>query len=278
MPRTGIVHGSGHFEDADLRGFYGEGNDPEAVSSGHPVRAGVYSMRAYLNRAESGTSYRTMVVVRADDQTPFSDPNDEFHFIIGDEYWIGFAVHVQADLVSDPPDFTDIIWQVQRDPDEGEFYRIPSVALVIDTVEVDGELENRWRVWRCWDTRESDPGQSWEYTEWYQLMLEMGGDVGRWTDWVFHIIWDYRNNGDGLLQVWRNGIEVLNVSGGNTSNEIEKGPFTSFGVYKWPWRDETETNSEWRLLYFDEFRIGDDTASYKDVKPGPQAGVIVTIV
>jgi len=281
MPRTGIVHGSGHFEDNDLRGLYSEGNAPETVSSGHPVRFGTYSMRAYLHRTESPTAYRTMVVVRADDQTPFLPriPHTDFHFDIFGEYWIGFSIHVQSDLVSDPPELTDVVFQVQRTPDAGPYYRQPCVALAIDTLEEGGELVDYWRIWRLWDTRQSDPGKPYEYTEWFQMMLPMDpADIGGWTDWVFHIIWDWHNNGDGLLQAWRNGVEVLNVEGGNCSNEIIKGPYMSFGEYKWAWRDETETNSESRLFYFDQFRIGDSTASYDDVKPGPQAGVIVMVV
>lgn len=277
MARTGIVHDSGDFEYGDLTGFYttNNHNTPEVVSrASYPIRRGVYSMRAYLHRTESEHSFRTMVTVQ-DDPEGEPETQDEFNFTIGDEYWIGFSIYVQSDLVSDPVGLSDVVFQVHGSPDDGEDSRNPMIALVVDTQD-EGGLVNYWRIWRLWDTREMTEGGV-EYTEWYEMMLAMGDDVGRWTDWVFHIIFDYANNGDGLLEVWRNGTQVLDVSGGNCYNDVI-GPYPTFGVYKWPWIDETETNSTWRLFYFDEFRIGDDTASYDDVRPGALPGVITMTI
>lgn len=264
MKRTGILFES-EFETGDLTGFYGAGNTPEVVSTGHPVRAGNYSMRAHLHRTESGCAFRTMVIVQANDEAPPDDSLSAFMFDIGSEYWVGFSIYVQPDLVSDPPELSDCVFQCQAMPDSGETYRSPCVALVIDTVEEGEELVNYWRLWRLSDTRALSPGMDWEHANWFQLMLPMDeADIGGWTDWVFHIIWDYDD--DGLLQVWRNGVQVLDVAGGNCSND-QKGPYCSFGAYKWPWRSAYKTNSNWRLLYFDEFRIGDASSSLEDMMP-----------
>ena len=258
----------GDFETGDLTGFYttDNGNTPEVVSTGHPVRASSHSMRAYLHRYESGCSYRTMATVQADDEGE-PELREEFEFTIGNEYWIGFSIYVQANLVSDPPGLSDIVFQVHGNPDEGEDSRNPPIALVVDTREEGGELVDYWRIWRLWDPRAMTTGGP-QYDQWYEMMLPMADDIGHWTDWVFRIIFDYNNNGDGLLQVWRNGAQVLDVSGGNCFND-QLGPYPTFGVYKWPWRpdDPHETNSEWRLFYFDEFRIGDANATYEDVAP-----------
>lgn len=267
MARVGIVHGSGDFETGDLTGFYAAGNTPEVVSTGHPVRADTYSMRAYLHRTGSGNAYRTMVIVRPDDTTPPDDPHSEFTFAMEGEYWIGLSIYIQPDLVIDPAGFTDILFQCQATPDFGEDYRQPCLHIGID--------EDRWEIYVRWDTRaQSPPGStSWEF-ETIVYNGALGGSIGSWTDWVIHVTWDY--DADGRLKIWRDGVLVVDRNGGNCSNDTD-GPYPSFGEYKWPWRPDEDhpTNSAWRLFYHDEFRIGDHTSSYADVMPG-EAGPTTT--
>jgi len=255
-PRDGIVW-TGDFESGDLTGFYWHQNQPEVVTAPHPVRAGEYAMRSYLHRYESEWSYRTEVIVGADPQAPPDQPG-EYQFHIGDEYWIGLSIYVPDDLVVDTERLSDVVFQMQASPDPGEDYRSPVFGLDVDA--------DRWRIYSRWDTRRTSPpgndftGQEIVYSG------PLGSSIGRWTDWVVHVVWSWGD--DGLLQVWRDADLVVDRTGPNCSND-EAGPHPAFGLYKWSWRDDSYVhNTDWRLFYHDEFRIGDWRASYQDVAPG----------
>lgn len=71
--------------------------------------------------------------------------------------------------------------------------------------------------------------------------------------------------------MWKDKRQIVSRNGPNCSND-RRGPYTSFGVYKWPWKpwnkgDYPESRTDHRLAYFDEFRLGGSRASYDDVAP-----------
>ena len=79
------------------------------------------------------------------------------------------------------------------------------------------------------------------------------GSLGtnKWTDWVFRIRWSYGN--DGIVQVWKNGTQVLNRTGPNCYND-ETMPHFRMGIYKSMRRSEVGDVVE-RNVYHDEVRI-----------------------
>jgi hypothetical protein len=44
-------------------------------------------------------------------------------------------------------------------------------------------------------------------------------DVGKWTDWVFHVNWNFNVGGGGYLQVWKDGVLVVDTTGPNCYSE-----------------------------------------------------------
>jgi len=249
------------FETGDLTGFYWNQNAPEVVAAPHPVRAGAFSMRCYLHRYESRHSYRTAVILAADPDMPPDARSNSYGFTMGEEYWIGFSTYIPNDFVVDVEGLTDILFQAQALPDSGEIYRQPVLAIAID--------EDRWEVKTRWDTQKfRDPSEGTTAWSGSQKVYDepLGADIGKWTDWVIHVKWSYQS--DGFLQLWRDGVQVVDRTGPNCSND-ERGPQLSLGVYKWPWRESFSftSNTEWRLFYHDELRIGGAAASYEDVAP-----------
>ena len=249
------------FEDGDLQGFYWYQNEPKAVSSGHPVRDGIYSMRSYLHHYDSQHSYRTMVIVNDDDQKPPDSSTTPFRFTIGNEYWIGLSIYLQSDWVDDVDHCGDLIWQFQASPDDGEPYRSPVLAIFVD--------QDQYELMSKWDSRSFSPDNTWTggKTLWSGPLAP---DKGRWVDWVINIKWSWQS--DGYIKVWKDGQVIAERSGPNCSND-DRGPYTSFGVYKWPWKPGNEGKypeslTDDRLVYYDEFRIGDADANYEDVAPG----------
>jgi len=83
---------------------------------------------------------------------------------------------------------------------------------------------------------------------------------------VFHVKWSHKS--DGILQVWKDGQLIVDKKGPNTYND-QVGPYFKIGVYKPDWKENPQaSNTDKRVLYFDQVRIGDNNAGYSAVTPG----------
>jgi hypothetical protein len=85
----------------------------------------------------------------------------------------------------------------------------------------------------------------------------------QWISWVIHVRWADDNS--GIFQVWENGSLVVDRH--NLKTAPPEGTYFKLGINKFGWGIQTSSTTE-RILYFDEVRIGDENASYEDVKPG----------
>lgn len=93
--------------------------------------------------------------------------------------------------------------------------------------------------------------------------------INKWIDFVFHIKWSVKPG--GLVEIWQDGKKVYSKEGVNNAGSI-RGNYLKTGIYKWPWYTKYKgsyiSNQEQRILYVDEVRIGNEHATYDDVKPG----------
>jgi hypothetical protein len=80
---------------------------------------------------------------------------------------------------------------------------------------------------------------------------------GRWSDWVIHTIWSYKD--DGLTEAWVDGKKVVTYRGPNAYNDSKEYYWKS-GMYK---RFSGST-----MHYMDELRMGNENATYEDMAPG----------
>lgn len=250
------------FERGDLSGFFWNYNAPVVVTAPHPVREGTRSMRSYLHRTKSTHKQRTDCLLAVDRNMPPDQKNESFTFTIGKEYWIGLSIYLDPAWVVDPPNMDEVLFQCQATPDTGETWRQPVFMIGVE--------QDQWRLWSKWDTRALTPASlgtaNWSGTKLWSFPLRPS--LGRWTDWVIHVKWSWK--ADGFLQVWQNGVTVVEAVGPNCSND-KLGPQVSFGVYKWEWKPDHNppytTNSVERLVYHDALRIGGANSSYADVAP-----------
>ena len=90
-------------------------------------------------------------------------------------------------------------------------------------------------------------------------------DRGKWTDFAMEVNWQSSKSGNGYLRLYKNGEKVIDHTGPTWFEGKTSGPFFKMGVYKGSgaWKGE-EAQS---VLYFDEFRMGDKSASLKDLSP-----------
>ena len=85
-----------------------------------------------------------------------------------------------------------------------------------------------------------------------------------WINVVFHVRWATTG---GLLEVFRNGMRLVNYSG-PTTYDLPDGNYLKLGIYKWPWLPSVGGSTvDQRVLFVDDLRIGDEMATYDDVAP-----------
>jgi hypothetical protein len=249
---------AGDFETGDLTGFYWNQNEPEVVRSPHPVRSGSYSMRSYLHRYDSPYSYRTMAIVGENADAP-PGTRDHLNLAIGEEYWIGLSVYVPDSFVADSLGCDELWWELQAQPDAGEEFRSPILALYVSAGNA--------TVLSRWDTRGTSSDNTFSGSE-SIVTVPVSSMKGKWTDWVVHVYWSWHY--DGWLEVYRDGAMIGQRNGPNCSNDRE-GPYMSIGVYKWPWREGEPSGGNCgnsiveRLIYVDELRIAGADADYDAV-------------
>jgi Polysaccharide lyase len=227
------------FESGSLGEWTISGNAP--VLTKERARAGSQAVKTYLNRYDSGTSYRTEI------RLPGSTD-------VGKEYWYGFSVLLPSPYPADTLGETVAQWH--SIPDAGEDSQNPVLAVHI----VDG----KWKILSRWNTTQPTIKSAQQ-----DITIDLGKhQTDQWTDWVVRVKWSYGN--DGVLQVWKDGVRVVDRTGPNCFRD-EKGPYFKMGIYKTEWRPKNVnlvgTVTE-RLLYHDELRMAGAGASYDDVAPG----------
>lgn len=94
------------------------------------------------------------------------------------------------------------------------------------------------------------------------------GDVvtGEWID----IIHNYRlDQVDGFLRVWRNGTQLVDYSGTLGYSDATEPPYRKFGIYKWLWSTAFDSSSTQRIVYYDQIKFADATATLSEMDPSP---------
>jgi hypothetical protein len=233
--------------------WYEQGNLAEIVTTPSPVRNGSYAVKFFVDRLNSPNSRRSMIIPKGDAPYEWAVIQD-----IGEHWWYGFSTYFPDSWTTDT--IWDLVAQMHGRPDLdiGEDYRNPFLAWYTDGDNI--TIHNIWDAKR--NTYESGSrvydGQR---DLWTGPILKE-----QWTDWVMHAKWSYLE--DGIIEIWRNGVQIVNSIGPNCFND-ERGPYFDIGIYK-GWRDRYEPPGMvgTRLIYFDEIRIAGENSSYSDVAPG----------
>lgn len=153
-----------------------------------------------------------------------------------------FSSYLPGDYATDPSMEIVAQWHETPDFEIGETWRSPPLYLKTQN--------GRWVLSRRWDpnrlTRNNTPAG----TE----TIDLGPyRKGAWTDWVFRVRWSYDSN--GLVEVWKDGKQVVKKIGPNTYND-EIGTYFKIGFYKPDWKSRPqESKTTQREIYFDRVRV-----------------------
>ena len=178
-------------------------------------------------------------------------------FGLGTERWYGISIYLPEDY--ETVEDTNIVIQWHELPDFflGEKFRRPPLALSTD--------KNEWSLVRRWDP------------DWVNDNSPRGGsesislgkyELGKWSDWVFHIKWSADDT--GIFELWKDDELVMQREGPNTYRDLFA-PYFKTGVYQLKDRGATDFAVRSRRLLIDEIRIGNERSTYEDVAPSSYA-------
>jgi hypothetical protein len=99
-------------------------------------------------------------------------------------------------------------------------------------------------------------------------------DHDKWHSYVYHM--KHSAGSDGLIQIWRDGVKIMDRSGQNMYS-LSLGsdyhlPQWKVGVYKSDWNGSATTSTNLRVLYMDDIKYGNGTATYDLMAPIGKTG------
>lgn len=102
--------------------------------------------------------------------------------------------------------------------------------------------------------------------EWIDL-----GEIEKntWHTYVLHII--HSSTTSGVIEIWRNGKKILNRTGKKTMYPVgvngTTNPNWKLGIYKSGWNSTGTTDTDRRVILFDDIKMGNENCSYREMKP-----------
>lgn len=176
------------------------------------------------------------------------------------EEWYAWSIYVPKEM---KPDVSEILGQWHAVPDfkEGENWRSPPMAVRLE--------QDKWHVSGYYTDKRVSTNKD-RKRAFSRTLSPVRKDV--WTDWVFHIKWDYRTNangGAGLVAAWQQvdgkGYKKIIDYRGPIGYNDRQGVYLKWGIYKYPWKREPGKQSP-RCHYYDEVKIGDADSSFDEMK------------
>lgn len=228
------------FETGEYRSYdwVSSGNEPQIVTAPEPVCRGNFSAKFPLDYYKDRVRYRT--------ELSFG----KHPLLIGQEYWLGFAMYVPTNI-TEP-------WgglQFHPIPDQGE-------SVLVNPNMVFWIRDGQWHLATAWDAAKISDGPDGGFAKFLGAPKQ-----GRWTEVVLHFKVTYKP--DGFLEAWVDGVPVFaKYNIGTTSND-DRGPYMKIGLYVYQWKNNTTPAAAdaYKLIYFDEVRLGDRYSKKADVEP-----------
>ena len=221
------------------------------------------ALKIWLNPINDSVSYRSEVV-------PYTTLSKDFarkkHAKLEKEYWYGIRIYLPKDLIIDKDREIIMQWHDQPDWEFKEDWRSPPVELNISNIAASSRVKNYILFVRS-DAREITPPKGSKNRFEQETRFDIGSieeDLGKWTQWVLHVKWSYKD--DGFLKLWKNGNVVLNLPNHPNTYNDKYGPYFKFGIYKWTWKKSKGAQQDFtRIIYYDDVYIGNEQAAYRDV-------------
>lgn len=219
---------------------------------------GRHCIEVPLNRNRDAVSYRTELV-------PYNLPEQYFTkrycAKIGQTYWYKIQVYLPQNWpISNIPK-TIMQWHGQPDFNLGENWRNPPLDLEIDSGSAGAGMN--YFIWHRADSKRVTGSEGpYELSQHIQIG-NIENDLGKWTNWLFHIKWSYKN--DGFIVIYKNGREIFRRENEKNCYNDKNGPIWKFGVYIPTWKDPNVSTYGMNSYtdFFDSIMIGNENAKFR---------------
>jgi len=144
----------------------------------------------------------------------------------------------------------EIVAKWQNVPDPGEEWTMPSLALRLQ--------KGRYFLERNWDDAEISTDEQ-IISKGNHLKYDLGSyeeDKGQFVTWTFHVKWGWLKTQNPILEVYKDGVRILDLNGlPNTSNN-QVGVYMKLGINKWNWaQPDDQSMIAKRVIYYDNVSI-----------------------
>lgn len=153
------------------------------------------------------------------------------------------------------PNGSEIIAQWHNTPDQGEEDSSPPIALHTGAYY---NNPDRYTLEVNWDPSPTQSGQTIAKED-NHAIYDLGSfvsDKGKWVEWTFHIKWGWKASQKPLLEIYKDGVKVLDLKDyPNTTND-KVGIYMKLGIYKWDWgqvKDKSILTK--RVIYYDNVMV-----------------------
>ena len=233
------------FEDIDVfRKWSREANSNSITRTTVPVRAGKYAAKFIIRKSDSlvAGSYR-------------AELKQEI-MPVNAERWYGLSIYLPGSYIPDNIPESLFQWHNVPNFNSGEHWG-------------KYKFQNPFRLetnnGRLYFVHQYSSIPSYPNSPVQSKAYDLGAyETGKWIDWVVHFKLSFKE--DGLLEIWKDRKKVLTLTGPNYYND-ESGPYFKMGIYKWGWSRNKPSQTEERIVYFDEVRVGSAESSFEQVSP-----------
>jgi hypothetical protein len=218
--------------------------DAMVVGKDFPVRDGNYSLRVQANYDDPWDP-KPRVELSSHAQSFFKKNT---------EYWLGLSIYLPDDGSYEfDSQYMEVLLQIHGLNDSCDASGMGPMGAI-------RPIDGRWR----WDVR-WDPEKCMDSTPAGREVIDMGPqERGRWTDFVARFVFSHED--DGITQVWRDGVLVVDRVGMPNHYNNTRGPHLKIGFYKAGWLNN-DTDVSTRTIYFDAVRVYEGTEGYDIVNP-----------
>lgn len=166
-----------------------------------------------------------------------------------EEHWYGLSIFLPADYALDPLS-SEGLTQWHSVPDDGEADIDPPMML--------RTRNGGYYIDRIWD-EDAVTTNAKLTAEGKRETISLGSytdDLGKWVRWVFRVKWGWLPEHNTKLEIFKDGVKVLDRDGlPNTANDLI-GTSWKFGLYKWGWAsDPNNSILTERIVYYDDVSV-----------------------
>jgi len=231
-----------------------------SLSSDH-AKSGSHSYKVYLPSVPSGVSYDTgagQLHVELLSLTKVSDENWSHNFTFNKSYWVSWSVYIPSDFQFPESGAWALIGQFHNSEDSCDAGIPQPIGLYLNSGTGGVTLAIRAITAHCAPSANYDRQVSYASPAFKK---------GQWNDFVLNFRFSYTTG--GFFKAWLNGTQFANDSGINCFND-DLGLNFRLGLYGELRKAMT--------MYYDDFRIGDESATFAMMSPGGASGADDTLV